>query len=66
MSQPAAYHRAYTVEEYLELEDASPERHEYVAGGIYALAGATRRHNLIVGNIFAQLRAMATGGPCRA
>jgi Uma2 family endonuclease len=54
-----------TVEEFLEMEEASPTRHEYVAGEVFALSGATARHNRIAGNIFAQLWAAARGGPCR-
>jgi Uma2 family endonuclease len=54
-----------TVDEYLRLEDESSLRHEYVAGELYALAGATRRHNRIAGNIFARLWEAAGDGPCR-
>src|SRR5919197_6022526 len=51
--------------DFLRLEGASPPRHEYVAGEVYALSGATRRHNRIAGNIFARLWTAARGGPCR-
>jgi Uma2 family endonuclease len=54
-----------SVEEYFELELHSPVRHELVGGRMHAIAGATKRHNLIVGNISARLRAAARGGPCR-
>src|SRR6266852_2856434 len=54
-----------TVEEFLEMEEASPTKHEYVAGQVYALSGATARHNRIAGNIFAQLWNAAGDGPCR-
>src|SRR5229473_204356 len=47
------------------MEEASPIKHEYVAGQVYALSGATARHNRIAGNIFAQLWNAAGDGPCR-
>src|SRR5947209_849523 len=46
------------------MEEASQTKHEYVAGEVYALSGATRRHNQIAGNILAQLWAAARGGHC--
>src|SRR5919112_6553213 len=58
-------HRPMSVEEYLRFEDSVPERHELVAGEVYALAGVTPRHNRIAGNIFARLCAAARDGPCR-
>ncbi len=54
-----------SLEEYLRFENASPTRHEYVAGRVYAMSGTRARHNLIVTNIFSRLRAAATGS-CRA
>jgi Uma2 family endonuclease len=47
------------------MEEASPTKHEYVAGQVYALTGSTARHNRIAGNIFAQLWNAAGDGPCR-
>ena len=55
-----------TVEEYLKLEQDTEIRHEYLAGQIYAVAGASEAHNLIVGNIFALLRPHLRGSSCRA
>ena len=54
-----------TVDEYLEMEEASPTKHEYVAGQIFSLAGASERHNRIAMNVAAQLWAAAGDGPCR-
>jgi Uma2 family endonuclease len=54
-----------TVEEFLEMEEASPTKHEYVGGEVYALAGATERHNMIAANILAQLWNAARGSRCR-
>jgi Uma2 family endonuclease len=55
-----------TIEEYLKFEQNDEIRHEYVAGQIYAMAGASEAHNLIAGNIFALLRPHLRGSSCRA
>lgn len=54
----------YTVEEYLAFERSSELKHEYVSGEIVAMAGATRAHNLITGNISQRLRNQLEGQPC--
>lgn len=64
MAHPAPG-RPLSVDEYLEREHASPARHEYVAGEVYALAGETRRHNRIALNVATHLLAAARGGACR-
>jgi len=61
----ATPHKLPSVEEYLELEEASAFRHEYVGGIIYDHAGATKRHNRITLNIASRLLAASRGGPCR-
>ena len=43
-------------EEYLDRENDGEWRHEYVNGVIYAMAGGSENHNLIVGNLFANLK----------
>jgi len=53
-------------DEYLRAEDSAALRHEYVAGGVHAMAGASERHNRIAGNIFFHLRAATRGRACRA
>jgi Uma2 family endonuclease len=53
-----------TEEEYLAFERASPERHEFLAGEIYAMSGASRRHGLITGDTFGSLRDQLRGRPC--
>lgn len=65
MATPASRQHPLSVEDYLLVEEASSVRHEYVAGQIHALAGASRRHNRIALNIAARLMAAARGGPCR-
>lgn len=55
-----------SIEEYLEGERLSDVRHEYVAGYVYAMAGASDEHNRIAGNIFGELRERLRGKPCEA
>jgi Uma2 family endonuclease len=50
--------------EYLEAELRSDVRHEYVAGQVFAMVGASRAHNRISGNIYSRLLAYLRGGPC--
>lgn len=41
----------YTIPEYLEMENAATEKHEYYKGEIFAMSGAGARHNIISVNI---------------
>jgi Uma2 family endonuclease len=53
-----------TEEEYLKFEESSAIKHEYVDGRIYVMTGASRRHSIIQGNIFAALHNLLSDGPC--
>lgn len=53
-----------SVAEYLAGEREGDVRHEYIEGEVYALAGASDRHNRIAGNIYARLLAHLGEGPC--
>ncbi|MGQ0672839.1 MAG: Uma2 family endonuclease [Hyphomicrobium sp.] len=46
-----------TVADYLAAERLTPVKHEYVDGHIYAMGGASDRHNIISGNVFAAIHA---------
>ena len=48
-----------TFEAYLELEEQQTVRHEFVDGFMFAMAGATKFHNLIASNIHAKARIAA-------
>jgi Uma2 family endonuclease len=55
-----------TVEDYLSSERAGEVRHEYIGGALHAMAGTSRDHNRIAGNIFAALHGHLRGKPCIA
>ena len=55
MNQPATGEKLMSEAEYLALEKKSKIKHEFMDGEIFAMAGATRRHNLATSNISAEL-----------
>ena len=74
-SNLAQAEKLYTVKEYLAFERESLEKHEYIDGrivplrrdydiGIKAMAGASRKHNLIGGNVFGEIRNQLKGKNC--
>lgn len=50
--------------EYLEQERRAEFKSEYFEGEVFAMAGASRRHGLIVTNLIAELRQQLKGKPC--
>ena len=54
-----------TVAEYLESEKNGTVRHEFLDGEVYAMSGASKRHNLVSINLLTQLRERLRGGPCQ-
>ena len=65
MTASPATKRKLTPAEYLEMERASEEKHEFYEGEIFAMPGATEAHNLIVGNIAGELRSALRRRPCK-
>jgi Uma2 family endonuclease len=65
MSLPQAQIR-YTEDEYLAMERKSEERHEYLDGHIYKMAGESPRHGAICTNLVAEVRNQLKGTPCQA
>jgi Uma2 family endonuclease len=51
-------------QEYLRLERQSEYKSEYVNGQIFAMTGASRKHNLITTNISRELSQQLKGRPC--
>jgi Uma2 family endonuclease len=54
----------YTVEEYLARERAAEERHEYLDGLIYAMAGESEEHGFICVNLTRIISACLRGHSC--
>ncbi len=55
----------FTPEQYLQQERQADYRSEYLSGEIFAMAGATEAHNLIVTNVISELHSQLRGRPCR-
>lgn len=55
----------YTIEEYLKRERAAEERHEYLDGSIYQMAGESGAHADICANLSASLHAQLRNTACR-
>ena len=56
----------YSEEEYLRLEEKSPEKHEFYRGEIFLMPGGSIRHNAISDNLVAALLRVLRGHGCRA
>lgn len=55
----------YTIADYLAFERSADERHEYIDGYLYAMAGESLNHGTICTNIVGTLQAQLRGTPCR-
>jgi Uma2 family endonuclease len=53
-----------TPEEYLAMERHAPTKSEYLRGEVYALAGASRQHVMIMTNTIVALATRLKGRPC--
>lgn len=56
----------YTVDEYLSMERAALERHIYLDGEIFAMAGESDAHGDITTNLVLTIGTQLKGKPCRA
>ncbi|HYJ63362.1 MAG TPA: hypothetical protein VEV62_06440, partial [Parafilimonas sp.] len=54
-----------SIEEYLETENASLEKHEYYKGEVFAMSGAKLPHVKISGNLFVSLSNKLKGKKCK-
>jgi Uma2 family endonuclease len=54
-----------SAEDYLALERSSETRSEFLEGEIFAMTGASERHNLLAGNVYSAFRAQLRHRGCR-
>jgi Uma2 family endonuclease len=54
-----------TIREYLEMEEASQEKHEYYQGEVFAMSGPKVQRNIIAGNLYGNLFYKLKGKPCK-
>lgn len=62
---PAPLSRAVSYADYLLLERSSPERHEFLRGELYAMAGGTPEHGALAAAWIRELGVALRGKPCR-
>jgi Uma2 family endonuclease len=63
MAQPAT--KYISEKEYLAFERNALDKHEYYKGEIFAMSGASFKHNLIESNLRGVLHNVLKGGKCR-
>ena len=51
-------------QDYLEGEKLSEIKHEYVDGDVYAMAGASKNHQRLIGNVFSALHSHLNNTSC--
>ena len=55
-----------TPAEYQDFERRSQQKHEYLAGRVFAMAGASRFHNRTKENLIGEMFTQLKGGPCQS
>lgn len=55
----------FTLDDYLAWDAGQDERHEFVNGEVFLMAGAGEGHNVVAGNFYIRLREHLGNTPCR-
>ncbi len=66
MPREAPVSTASNFDQFLEMEIRAQERHEFVDGHLFVMAGGTLRHNEIAQNVLESLRPATHDAGCRA
>ncbi|MBC7554417.1 MAG: Uma2 family endonuclease [Taibaiella sp.] len=62
MAHPAV--KLITIAEYLDMEEQSATKHEFIEGEVVAMAGASLAHNYIIANLLKEAGVHLDGGNC--
>lgn len=54
-----------SLEEYFKFEETSDIKHEYFQGAIFAMTGASKKHNMLTVAIVSNLYSQLNGKPCQ-
>ncbi|TMI75053.1 MAG: Uma2 family endonuclease [Bacteroidetes bacterium] len=65
IKEPAPKYNYVSPDEYLEMERASTEKHEYYNGYVIAMSGARLKHNQIAVNLYAKIGSYLDGKKCQ-
>lgn len=65
VEEPALNYKFVSQEAYLEAEREASEKHEYYQGEIFAMTGASLKHNRIFSNLFGELSHRLKGKGCQ-
>src|SRR5260221_914278 len=65
VKEPAPKYNYISPDEYLAMERASDEKHEYYDGYILAMSGARLKHNQIASNLFSEIGGFLKGKKCQ-
>lgn len=57
--------RKWTFEEYVQHEQDTGIKHEFINGEIYAMTGGTHKHSLIIANAITEIGLQLRGSDCR-
>ena len=54
-----------TGDDFLAWDEQQPNKHEFIGGEIFAMAGVSRQHATVAGNLFVFISQPLRGSPCR-
>ena len=61
----AQRHPVFSVKDYLDFERYTPEKHEFLDGSVYAMAGESPTHSTICFNLYTNIGSQLRGKRCR-